>query len=124
MKEEDKCCGLYISRCEKGKFQEKEWVSHDLEKAPGVCSEKPPELEETARKLQGTRKGPQGRSEKCPGVERGGRQRHAEGRSSLDAAMPPALDLYSRPAWLEVGQECEQVPDVPVCPSESQLMLS
>ncbi|XP_040393827.1 E3 ubiquitin-protein ligase TRIM7-like isoform X2 [Cygnus olor] len=44
--------GNILSRCEKGKFQQKEWMSHDLEKAPGVCSEKPPELEETARKLQ------------------------------------------------------------------------
>ncbi|XP_035204219.1 zinc finger protein RFP-like [Oxyura jamaicensis] len=44
--------GDILGRCEKGKFQEKEWMSHNLEKTPGVCSEKPPELEETARKLQ------------------------------------------------------------------------
>uniref|UniRef100_A0A493TZN5 Uncharacterized protein n=1 Tax=Anas platyrhynchos platyrhynchos TaxID=8840 RepID=A0A493TZN5_ANAPP len=44
--------GDILGRCEKGKFQQKEWTSHNLEKAAGVCSKKPPELEETARKLQ------------------------------------------------------------------------
>ncbi|CAM9737933.1 unnamed protein product [Bubo scandiacus] len=53
LKVEEKCCGLYNSRCETAKLQQKEWTSHELKKEPGVCSEKAPALEEMAKKLQG-----------------------------------------------------------------------
>nr|XP_009943836.1 PREDICTED: zinc finger protein RFP-like [Opisthocomus hoazin] len=43
---------LSSSRCERADLQGEERRSHELKKQPGVCSEKAPMLEETARKPQ------------------------------------------------------------------------
>ncbi|XP_075632550.1 zinc finger protein RFP isoform X1 [Balearica regulorum gibbericeps] len=44
--------GDVLSRCERAKLQQKEQMSNELKKGPGIRSEKAPMLEETARKPQ------------------------------------------------------------------------